>query len=249
MLFDLTHTLYIIISLLVTFLLLFLAHKNIHQQKSRLKFLKFFAIITFVLHISIMWTTYLENDSNAGDAYDNILFPIFFCNLTMYTLLITAFLDINSQGFRILATFTAWGGIFGSLISLFYPEYYLHNPNILAWPVLKSLLSHSTMLIGSAYLLVGKFVKIEYKNLLDYLYGLLGCLVLGLFINTFLGFFGKDVNAMYLKRPPLAEAAFLNFLTIPLIMLLVIYLVILVKNKLFSHKKISEIKGDNNGSN
>src|SRR5690606_33311645 len=105
-----------------------------------------------LLHISIMWVTYLKNDGNYGYAFDNILFPIYFCNLTMYCLMICSFLNPTTKGFKIFATFTAWGGIFGSLISLFYPDYYLNTPTLKDWGVLKSMLSHSTMLVGCLYL-------------------------------------------------------------------------------------------------
>ncbi len=237
MLFDTTHLLYIIISLLLTVLLLIFANKYLKSAKYKKYFLRFFASATFILHISLMWTTYLSGDTNAGYAYDNVLFPIYFCNLTMYALFITSLMNPNAKAFEIIATFTAWGGMFGSLISLFYPEYYLNTPTLADWGVLKSMLSHSTMLVGSVYLFVGKYVKIEYKNLLNYFYGLLACLVIGLFVNIFLGFFGKDVNAMYLKHPPLEELPFFNFLTIPLIMLLIIYLVVLLKNKFKIEKR------------
>ncbi|HHZ12097.1 MAG TPA: hypothetical protein GYA05_05225, partial [Acholeplasmataceae bacterium] len=79
------------------------------------------------------------------------------------------------------------------------------------------------------------------KNLLYYSYGLLGCLLVGLFNNTFLGWFGKNVNSMYLKEPPLSEAPFLNFLTIPLLMLLVIFAVIMAKTLLFEKWRKREL--------
>jgi len=241
MLFDTTHTLYVIISLLLTVLVLALAGKYVKSEKNKLRFLRFFSLGTFLLHISVLWTTYLTTDTNYGLAFDNILFPIYFCNLSMYCLMICSFLDKNKKLFRPFATFTAWAGVFGSLISLFYPEYYLNTPTLKDWGVLKSMLSHSTMLVGCLYLFVGKFIRLDIKNLLYYSYGLLGCLLVGLFNNTFLGWFGKNVNSMYLKEPPLSEAPFLNFLTIPLLMLLVIFAVIMAKTLLFEKWRKREL--------
>jgi hypothetical protein len=224
MLFDTTHTLYIIISLLSTVLILFLGRKYIKSERNKTRFLRFFSVGTFVLHISIIWTTYLTNDINYGFAFDNILFPIYFCNFSMYCLMACSFMDTKKRYYRPFATFTAWAGIFGSLISLFYPEYYLGNPSLKEWPVLKSMLSHSTMLVGCLYLFVGGYVKLNLKNVLYYSYGLIGCLFVGLFNNTFLGLFGKNPNSMYLKEPPLSEAPFLNCITISLLMLLLIFI-------------------------
>ena len=237
MIFDTTHTLYIIISLICTFLLLFFMKKYNKSEKFKTTFLRFFSIGTFLLHISIMWTSYLTNDVNYGFAFDNILFPIYFCNLAMYCLIITSCMKKDTNFFKYFATFTAWAGIFGSLISLFYPEYYFGNPNLKDWYVLKSMLSHSTMLVGSLYLFVGGFIKLNYKNLIYYCYGLIGCLFIGLFNNIFLGQFNKDKNSMYLKQPPLSEVPSLNFITIPILMLIVIFISLQVKNLI--HKKIS----------
>ncbi|MDD3191556.1 MAG: YwaF family protein [Bacilli bacterium] len=224
MLFDTTHVLYILFSLTFTITILILAKKYISKEGGKTVFLRFFGVGTFLLHISIIWVTYLQGDINYGYAYDNILFPIYFCNLAMYCLIICSFLKKETKFFKAFATFTAWAGIFGSLISLFYPDYYLHNPTLRDWAVLKSMLSHSTMLIGSLYLFVGNFVKMDLKNVLYFSYGLIGCLIVGLFNNLFLGIFDKNINSMYLKQPPLSDLPYLNFLTIPLLMLVIIFL-------------------------
>ncbi|NLD25793.1 MAG: YwaF family protein [Acholeplasmataceae bacterium] len=238
MLFDTTHILYVIISLLLTVGLMIVAKKYIKSPKNKLRFLRLFSIGTFCLHISIMWTTYLTGEVNYGYAFDNILFPIYFCNLAMYCLMICSFMNPNKKYYRPFATFTAWAGIFGSLISLFYPEYYLNTPTLKDWSVLKSMLSHSTMLVGCLYLFVGNYVKLDIKNIIYYCYGLVGCLLVGLFNNFFLGLFGKNKNSMYLKEPPLSEVPFLNFITIPLLMLLVIFITTQIKKLItLRHKK------------
>lgn len=64
MLFDTTHTLYVIISLLLTVLVLALAGKYVKSEKNKLRFLRFFSLGTFLLHISVLWTTYLTTDTN-----------------------------------------------------------------------------------------------------------------------------------------------------------------------------------------
>ena len=102
MIFDTTHSLYVVISILFTILILVVAKKQITSEKNKLRFLRFFSLGTFLLHISIIWTTYLTNDLNYGFAFDNILFPIYFCNLAMYCLIICSFMDTNKNTFALL---------------------------------------------------------------------------------------------------------------------------------------------------
>jgi hypothetical protein len=244
MIFDTTHSLYILFSLLFTFCILIIAKRFIQSEKNKSRFLRFFSLATFLLHISIIWTTYLATDNNYGYAYDNILFPIYFCNFAMYCLLICSFLDTKKKYYKAFATFTAWAGIFGSLISLFYPDYYLSNPTLKDWSVLKSMLSHSTMLVGSLYLFIGNYITLNIMNILYYIYGLIGCLFVGLINNLFLGLFGRDMNSMYLKRPPLDDAPYLNCFTIPLLMLLVIFVCTQVKRLVMMRNKKQELKWD-----
>ena len=246
MLFDTTHNLYILFSLSFTVFILIIAKRFIKDEKNKMRFLRIFSIGTFLLHISIMWTTYLTSSDNYGLVFDNILFPIYFCNLAMYCLLVCSFLNTKKKFFTIFATFTAWAGIFGSLISLFYPEYYLNTPSLKDWSVLKSLLSHSTMLIGSLYLFVGNYIKLNVNNVIYYSYGLIGCLFVGLFNNFFLGLFGRDINSMYLKNPPLADVPFLNFITIPLLMVLVIFVSSQIKWLIETKYKKEDLKLNSN---
>ena len=231
MMFDRTHTLYIFGSLLVTLLLLYGAHRAFKREHTKLRFLRFFALSTVLLHISPMWLTYLESSNNYGFVYDNVLFPIHFCNLAMYCLLVAAYLKPKTMVHQTFMSFTAWAGIFGGLISLFYPVYYLGQPSIFEWMVLKSMLSHSTLLIGSLYLILGGFVEINRWNLRDFSIGLIGVLFVGLFNNALLGYYGKNINSMFLKEPPIQGVLWLNFLTMPLMMLIIMFGVIVIKEK------------------
>ena len=156
-------------------------------------------------------------------ANDNMLFPIYFCNLTMYFLmLVSLWGNKKTKVFKYLAIIAAYSGVFGSLISLFYPDYYLGAQSMFEWGVMKSMLSHSTMLVGSLYLFVGNYFKAETKNVYVYgigllFYGLIGVIVNSLFAAADL----NDPNAMYLHRPPLSEAPFLNVYTIAILMLII----------------------------
>jgi hypothetical protein len=222
-LFDGPHLAYIVVSLSVTASLLVLAKRKCRSQRAKDAFLKTFGILTFLLHVSVMWYDFLADGS--ASAPDNVLFPIYFCNLSMYMLLIVSFWGHRDGKFyRAAAIMTAYGGFFGAMISLIYPEYYFGSASLFAWPVFKSMASHSTMLVGALWLFVGGYVPIRRSNTLVYaaglgVYGLVGLVVNGLFAVNGL----PDPNAMYLSRPPLAEAPFLNCWTIAVLMLAVIH--------------------------
>lgn len=222
MLFDLTHCLYIVISLAVTAGLLW-AFRYIKEQRHKDMVLKLSGVATVLLHLSAMWVDFLTTGTSVTP--DNVLFPIYFCNMQMWLLVICAFIsNKESAGWRWLAIFTAYGGTLGALISLFYPDYYLHTPTLANWGVLKSMLSHSTMLIGCLYMFTGGYVKIRVSNVLPYCGGLACTLVLGLSLNALFAAFGLNPpNAMFLQHSPIPEVPFFNGYGIGLLMIIVLF--------------------------
>lgn len=222
-LFDTTHILYMVVSLTVTVLLLLGAKRFLKTDRSKDYFLKTFAFLTFFLHISVLWVDFLGDGS--ASVPDNILFPKYFCNFCMYMLMfVSLWGDKKSKGFQAFAIFTAYGGFFGAMISLFYPDYYLGAPSMWEWGVLKSMLSHSTMLIGCAWILIGGYVSIRRTNAIIYAGGLLASGAIGLIVNGLFAANGLyDPNAMYLHHAPLDEAPFLNCYTIAALMVLLIF--------------------------
>jgi hypothetical protein len=239
-LFDMIHIAYIVISLSITIILLVLAKRNLKSQFQKDLFLKVFALLTFFMHISIMWYDYFRQ----GFAYvpNHVIFPIFFCNLSMYFLLIVAYYgNKSSPFFKVLAVITAYAGTFGALISLFYPTYYIGSSSMFEWGVFKSLVSHSTMLVGALWLIVGKYFEVEIKNVITYFGGLLFYGLIGLIVNGLFQFFELgDPNAMYLSHPPLSDVPILNAYTISFLMLLVIYFFSLVYRLIaFKNKEVA----------
>lgn len=223
-LFDLTHILYIFISLFVSVLILFLGKKYLKKQNQKNTLLIVFGMLTFFLHISVLWVDFLKNGS-AG-VPDNVIFPIYFCNASMYLLMITSlWTRKDTKTFYYLAIITSYSGFFGATISLFYPAYYLGSNSIFEWGVLKSMLSHSTMWIGSLWLLVGGYFKIEKRNVVVYGLGLLAFGFIGVVVNFIFDAAGLYApNAMYLQHPPLEDAPFLSAYTIALLMTLLIFI-------------------------
>jgi hypothetical protein len=221
-LFDQTHIAYILISLSLTVILLVLAKRNLKTFKHKMLFFNISAILTFFLHISILWVDFFRNGS-AG-VPDNILFPIFFCNLTMYLMIfVSLYPNKNSKLFNMFCLVVGYGGFFGAMISLMYPSYYLGAASMFEWGVFKSMLSHSTMLLGSTWLIVGGFFKIKPYNAIIYFVGLLFYGLVGIIVNQSFSYFGLyNPNAMYLDHPPLSDVPILNFFVIAMLMVLLI---------------------------
>ncbi|MGN0812555.1 MAG: hypothetical protein ACI4MQ_03490 [Candidatus Coproplasma sp.] len=223
MLFDLTHILYIIISIVLTvgLLVLFTRFKSF---KAKEIILLIIGIVTMVLHVCSIWVEFLMNGK--AEISDYFLFPIYFCNLLMLFLFICGIIrNKDSVAFRWFATFTAYGSVIGGLISLFYPSYYLYNPTLLDCVVIKSLLSHSTMLLGGLYLFTGGFVKIRVNNMLPLVAGLLLCGAIGFLTNLLFSVCGLEApNAMYLQASALDGVPFFNAYGIALLMVILVFL-------------------------
>ncbi len=207
--FDLFHLGHIIISIILIVLILYLANKFLKTNKQKNIFLKIVGVSTFVLHIIPLWFNFLKD----GEAlvYDNMLFPIYYCNLTMFMLFITVLIENKqSKAFKHLAIMVAYASIIGSLVTLVYPDFYFTNEEH-GLQLYKSFISHDVMLISGLYLIIGGFVKIEYKNTITYVIGLLFYGLVGLIVNFLFKINNLETpNAMYLKAPPIEEVPFLN---------------------------------------
>ena len=237
MLFDIYHSVYIAISLVITVGALILFRKmftpphgdteantcaRVHGKADCLV-LKISGILTVVIHISSIWVEFLITGSAV--AYPNILFPIFFCNLSMYLLLICGCIrNKTGKAYTWLATFTAYAGTIGALISLFYPDFYLAQPDFWDWGIFKSFLSHSTMMFGCLWLFTAGYVKIRVSNLLPYIAGLGGTWIVGMAINGLFALCHLDPpNAMFLQQSAIEGVPFLNGYGIALLMLALIF--------------------------
>lgn len=178
-----------------------------------------------------MYTTLFKN-GGIGNSYDNQLFPIYFCNYTMYLLLFTAlWWNKKSKFFNIMATFVAYGGVFGSLITLFVTP-----PGFNDWATLQSAFSHTCMLIGCLWLFVGGYVKINVYNLVPFSIGMLSCGVVGGGVELIFYLGGlPSPNAMYLVHGPVELPEFKWWMFLICMLLLVFTFTSLWEH--FSRKK------------
>ena len=207
--FDLGHILYMVISGIISAAVLYLMHKYFKTDDKKTAGLKFFAIITVIIHYSSLWVDYLKEGS--AEISSVMLFPIHPCNVCMWLLVATAFVkNKKGEAYRILTEFMFWGGCVCGFIGILLNENYDSTPNLLDYDVLKGLLSHSTMLIGCIYLLVAGIVKIRVKNIFSIIAGLLLFVVDGTIINTLYAIFDLDpCNSMYLLEAPFPDIPWL----------------------------------------
>ena len=250
-----SHIVYIFVSLALVALVVYLGH-FIKNKKGQQAYLVFWTFLCFFFHISTMYLTFFTNRGpdggfvNHGNAYGNQLFPIYFCNFIMYLNLVCAIWnDKSTRLFKNVACFSAWGGIFGSLITLFSTnpgfDPFLANPSAAtfwgAWPEFQSAFSHTCLLIGSLLLIFQGHVKLSVYNLVPYSFGIVASACLGglVMLAYYLG--GKPIpNAMYMLHGP-AEAPGMHGGYFALAMIAIIFVITAIYEEIAKRKDKSSI--------
>ena len=202
--------LYILISATITIYLLKHFNKNVDGIERKNKILKFFAIATIVLHYSSIPVDYFSSGSASVDG--TMLLPIFPCNFAMWTLFWVAFYK-NKSGkfFDFLVQMTFYVGVAGGILGIAFNEAYINTPSLSDWSVLKGLLSHSTMLIGSFYLFVGKYFEIRVSNMKNILLSLGVLLIDGMLVILLYALCELDPpNSMFMLETPYEAYPWLN---------------------------------------
>lgn len=236
MLFDTPHILYMVISAVITAGIMVLAFFFLKSQKAKDFLLKFFAIITVVIHFSqIYYDFFVNNPEETNPTLELSMFiPAFACNVCMWLLVIVAFGNKENKFIQLLSHFVALAGIVCGFVGIFINENYdAFTPTetmtiaLQDYGILKGLLSHSTMLAGAIYLLVGKYVKPRvFTSVLGVTIGLTIFAVDGALLNTIYEIVGfEQLNSMYLQAPPFENMPWLNTLTIGIIGILVTFLI------------------------
>ena len=108
--FNLQHILYMLISGLLTAVLLVLARRYIKNETTKNYILKFFAILTVVIHYSNLWVDFFVSGGNATIENNHIL-PVYPCNVVMWMLLIASLLQNKKRLlFQLLGEFCFYVG-------------------------------------------------------------------------------------------------------------------------------------------
>lgn len=200
--FNLQHILYMVISGVLTALLLVLAGRFLKDERKKVQFLKFFAVITVIIHYSNLWVDYFTE--GFAQVENNHILPVYPCNVMMWMLLVAAFLK-NKKGvvFQMLGEFCFIVGILCSVLGIGLNTNFDNNPTLADYDVFKGLLSHSTMLVGCLYMLVGGFIRIRMFNVVSVTAGLAIFVACGFGVNALYDHFGMEApDGMFLRENP-----------------------------------------------
>lgn len=210
--------------MILTIVGLVLCKIYIKQDKSKKLVLKIFAILTVIIHYSILYVDFFS--AGVAEAEPPLLLPIYPCNVMMWLLLICAFIKNDKSKFaKALYEFTFYAGIICGSIGILLNENFASNPSLLHWYSLRGLLSHSTMVFGCLYILVGGFIRIDVSNCLSLVFGLCLFLVDGFIINSLYLIFGLgQCNSMYLQQVPFEAYPWLNTYVMGLAGLLLVFI-------------------------
>lgn len=223
MLFDIYHILYMVISGLLTAGGLIAAAYFCKTQKQKDFILRCSAIITVILHYSNLWVDYFS--TGGAELENNHLFPVYPCNIMMWMLLAVAFVK-KREGvpYTLLAEFVFWAGIVCGSAGIILNKNYSNTPDLRDYDIFKGLISHSTMLFGCIYMLVGKYIRIRVFNVLSCFAGMLVFVLDGLLVDWLFVRFGLEpVDGMFLRETPLAQFPNLSVWALAPLALLIIF--------------------------
>ena len=201
--FNTQHILYMVLSGILTAVLLALAAKYAKDEKSKNLILKISAILTVMIHYSNLWVDYFATGGTAT-LENNQLLPIYPCNVVMWMLLIASMLnDKKRLLFQLLSEFCFFGGVICGVIGIVLNANFDNTPTLADYDILKGMLSHSTMLFGCLYMLVGRFIRIRVFNAVSVTFGLATFVLCGIGVNALYEFFGMEApDGMWLKSNP-----------------------------------------------
>lgn len=200
--FNTQHILYMVISGILTAVLLALSAKYAKDDDTKNRILKFFAVITVVIHYSNLWVDYFT--TGGATVENNQILPVYPCNVVMWMLLLSSLLQNKKRLlFQLLSEFCFYGGTVCGVIGIVLNANFGNTPTLADYDILKGMLSHSTMLFGCLYMLVGGYIKIRVFNAVSVATGLGTFVLCGMGVNALYDFFGMEApDGMWLRSNP-----------------------------------------------
>ena len=200
--FNTQHILYMVISGILTAVLLALAANYVKDDQTKNRILKFFAISTVVIHYSNLWVDYFT--TGGATVENNQLLPVYPCNVVMWMLLVASLLQNKKRLlFQLLSEFCFYGGAICGVVGIVLNANFGNTPTLADYDILKGMLSHSTMLFGCLYMLVGGYIKIRVFNAVSVAVGLGTFVLCGMGVNALYECFGMEApDGMWLRSNP-----------------------------------------------
>ena len=203
-------------------------------------------ILTVLAQYSGILFTLFKGESVAKYLFDNpnLLFPIFPCNVVMWSLLFVGifFNKRETRPVQILIDFCFFFGFFSAIIGMVANVDFLNNPTLANFNGAKSIFSHALLITNIVALGMYKIVKIDLAP--NYIHLVIGVLIMGLIgiINNTLCWIIKgeeyaiEINSMYMLRPSYSKISWLKYqIVVPIA--LVLYFGVFVILDLIFYKK------------
>lgn len=228
--FGTVHWLYLLITIPLSVIGLFLAKKFAKTEKAQsivLKALGGLLLIWIVINR-------LSQVYRYSDVHWELIMPDSFCGMTS---LVLALAVLFGKKDNCAYHFTWFLGLIGALITVFNPTFLSQGPSIFYLPTISGLLHHSLALVVVGALLIFQQIQITYKKWYCTLFGFTAYLSVGAFQISVLGF----ADSFHIVEPILPGTPLTAWVMAPLyavgygIVLLVIELVRKKKQKASCH--------------
>ena len=174
----------------------------------------------------------------------NLLFPIFPCNVVMWSLLFVGIFFNNREirPVQILIDFCFFFGFFSAVIGMVANVDFLNNPTLTNYNGAKSIFSHALLITNIVALGMYKIVKIDLTP--NYIHLVIGVLIMGLIgiiNNTFCWIikgeeYAIEINSMYMLRPSYSKISWLKYQIVVPIALILYFGVFVILDLIFYKK-------------
>ena len=235
--FNTQHILYMVVSGVLTAIVLVLAAKWLKTEQCKNRLLKFFAIITVILHYSDVWVDFFASGGEVYVTSVHIL-PVYPCNVMMWLLLIAALMKNKwCLLFQLLSECCFYVGTVCGVVGIVLNANFGNTPTLADYSILKGMLSHSTMLAGCLYMLTGHYIRIRPMNAISTAFGLGIFVICGLLVDGLYDYFGMEApDGMFLRHNPYFPVSPV-WLGIGVVIVMYVVLSLLQRNK---KKEMSE---------
>ena len=226
--FGSVHIIYLLITLPLSFVGLFLAKKYARSEKSQRIVLKSIAVL-LLIWILINRLSQVFRYSNVR--WDQII-PDSFCGMTSLALALAVLFGKKDN----VAYHFLWLlGLAGSVITIFNPTFLDQGPSVFYLPTISGLLHHSVCLVMVCALLLFNQIHITYKKWYCTLFGFTSYLTLGAFQMAVFGY----SDSYHIAEPILSNTPLTAWVMAP-IYIVCYALILLVIELARKYKKVKQ---------
>ena len=175
-------------------------------------------VVTVLVHYSSFFY-YLTTGEALEYVRENLclILPLYPCNILMWCALVYGFLgNKESKVAMLLSDFMFWFGIFATMAGMFANFDFLATPTLADYEVVKSILSHATLLFNILLIPVLGYLRPRFgRNMLNLVIAIASMCLIGLYCNLTLEVLvsyekALDMNSMFLLQTPFAPMPFLR---------------------------------------